>query len=97
MQTAWYDVTDQDLSTNTLPRDIRLMRMPVLSEEQLAVLKQIAWRLRGDDYIDSKKSRDELVRLGLVERFGTFNFISRAGVVVLDTLGLLKDSGDVID
>jgi hypothetical protein len=97
MPTAWYDVTDQDLSTNILPRDIRLMRMPVLSEEQLAILKQIAWRLRGDDYVDSKKSRDELVRLGLIERFGTFNFISRAGVVVLDTLGLLKESGDVLD
>ncbi len=97
MQTAWYEVSDQDLSTNNLPRDIRLMRMPVLSEDQLAVLKQIAWRLRGDDYVDSKKTRDELVQFGLVDRFSTFNFVSRAGVVVLETLGLLKENGDVVD
>jgi len=97
MNTAWYDVTDQDLSTNTLPRDIRLMRMPVLSEQQLAVLKQIAWRLRGDDYVDSRQTRDELVDMGLVDRFGIYNFISLAGVVMLETLGLLKENGDVID
>jgi hypothetical protein len=97
MHTAWYDVTDQDLRSNSLPRDIRLMRMPVLSEQQLAVLKQIAWRLRGDDYVDSRQTRDELVSLGLVDRFGTYNFLTRAGVVMLETLGLLKENGDVLD
>jgi len=97
MQTTWYDVTDQDLGSNSLPRDIRLMRMPVLSESQLAVLKQIAWRLRGDDYVDSRQTRDELVALGLVDRFGTYNFLTRAGVIMLETLGLLKENGDVAD
>lgn len=91
----WFEVTDEELKLDTRPRDIRLGRAPALSAVQLDCLIQLGQRIRGDGYVNSKSNRSELVDMGLADRFNGYNFITKSGVALLETLGLLKDSGEV--
>lgn len=64
----------------------RLLLLPTLTPVQVEQLEQL-WRApRGDGYVLSKASRDDLARKGLADRWNGFNFITKAGVAVLDGL-----------
>lgn len=65
----------------------RLMYIPLLLPpelEQLEILgKQHVW----DGNVLSKGARDALVTYGLADRWNGMNFITKAGMAVLDALG----------
>lgn len=68
----------------------RKQRCPRLTATQLECL----WQLRmtvWDGYLISKTGRDQLVDKGLVARCNGWQFITREGMCVLDTYGLLED------
>jgi hypothetical protein len=67
----------------------RLPLLPLLSPIQLDQLKQCC-RPIGDGYVISKSVRDTLAKSDLIYRFNGWNIISDLGLIVLDTLGLVK-------
>jgi hypothetical protein len=69
-------------------REQRLMLIPSLSPVQLEVLVQLSHAV-WDGYIISKQARSDLVHLGLAERWNGWNFATRFGFIVLDTLRML--------
>jgi hypothetical protein len=86
---AWYDVIDEEIAVKDY-KAIRLRNCPRLTAMQLEAL----WQLRmtvWDGYLISKTARDQLVDKGLVARCNGWQFITREGMCVLDTYGLLKD------
>lgn len=86
---AWYD-WDPDKESLEEREAERRRLCPRLTATQLEAL----WQLRmtvWDGYVISKTTRDELVRMGLAERLNGWQFITREGMAVLDTYGLLND------
>jgi hypothetical protein len=74
--------------------DERLLLIPTLSPVQIEALEQLWKAPRWDGNVLSKAARSELHFMGLVERWNGFNFITQAGVAVLDTIkGLEKSRG----
>ena len=69
-------------------REQRLLLIPVLTQIQLDVLKQMTHAV-WDGYVISKQARGELVDMGMVSRWNGWNFITKNGMVVLDTLKML--------
>lgn len=91
---TWYDWIDGESEIERLQR--RRNGCPRLTAPQLEVL----WQMRmtvWDGYVISKATRDWLAfqgvgtMQGLVDRCNGWNFITRLGMAVLDTYGLLKD------
>lgn len=66
----------------------RLLLLPKLSPIEVDCLKQLV-KPTWDGYIISSHHRSLLVKQGLVARWNGWNFITRLGVIVLDTLGLM--------
>ncbi len=84
----WYDWIDNETPE---AREARRRRgCPRLSVTQLESLYQLR-RTVSDGYAISKATRDILVRMGLVDRLNGWQFITRRGMAVLDTYGLLHD------
>ena len=77
----WYD---------DLPEAERKLRAPRLTATQLEVLTQMR-KTTWDGYVISKAARDELVNLGLVTRCNGWQVVTREGMAVLDTYGLMAD------
>ena len=68
----------------------RIAMLPHLSGTQIDQLKQLV-SPTYDGNVISKSARSELVDKGLAARWNGLNFITQAGVCVLDTLGMLGD------
>lgn len=66
--------------------DERLFKIPDLTSIQVEQLEAFWVKPASDGYVISKQVRGELVEMGLVERWNGWNFITKAGVAVLDTL-----------
>ena len=89
----WYD-WDDDNETLEERKEIRRAQCPRLTALQLEAL----WQLRvtmWDGHLISKTTRDELVNMGLAERLNGWQFITREGMAVLDTYGLLETAATV--
>jgi membrane-associated HD superfamily phosphohydrolase len=82
----WYDAVDEGEEVEAR----RYKLCPRLTAVQLEALWQLRVIVR-DGYLISKTARDQLVDLGLAERLNGWQFITRAGMAVLDVYGLLKD------
>ena len=85
---AWYDVRDDE--TVDAAKERRRREVSRLTATQLEAL----WQLRltvWDGFLISKTARDQLVDKGLVARCNGWQFITRDGMCVLDTYGLLED------
>jgi len=68
----------------------RIGMLPNLSSTEIEQLTQLicpTW----DGNLISKSVRSELHQKGLIRRWNGLNFITQAGVCVLDTLGILGD------
>lgn len=74
----------------SITKDERLGLIPALSAMELEQLQSL-FHPRWDGNIISKSIRDELVAKGLVDRWNGMNFISKLGMVVLDTLGMVDE------
>ena len=84
----WYDVRDDE--TVDAAQERRRREVPRLTSVQLEAL----WQLRitvWDGYLISKTARTQLVDKGLVARCNGWQVITREGMCVLDTYGLLED------
>jgi hypothetical protein len=84
----WYDVDE-----NQIVRDVSVRRRD-LCPRLTAVQLEALWQLRmtvWDGYLMSKTARDQLVDKGLATRCNGWQFITREGMCVLDTYGLLED------
>lgn len=57
--------------------------------EQLKQLTQVTW----DGQVLSKTARDSLVKTGLADRFGGYNFITKKGVRWLVEVNMLTTNG----
>lgn len=90
----WFD-WDPDKETLEDCRERRLARFPVLSPpqlEQLQHLRQALW----DGYLISKEARSYLVKVGLAIKWNGWQVISREGLCLLETLGLLHDEKPLV-
>ena len=74
------DATDAD----------RVGMLPRLTPSQLEQLTQLICPTYDGNVI-SKSIRSELVSMELADRWNGLNFITQAGICVLDTLGILGD------
>lgn len=86
---AWYD-WDSDKE----PHEAAEARRKEMCPRLTATLLEALWQLRitvWDGYLISKTARDQLVGLNLVARLNGWQFITREGMAVLDTYGLLED------
>lgn len=86
----WFD-WNPDIESFEEAKIRRRQACPRLTANQLEAL----WQLRmtiSDGYVISKTLRDQLVKMGLAERLNGWQFITREGMAVLDTYGLLRDS-----
>jgi hypothetical protein len=68
----------------------RVTMLPSLTRTQIEQLTQLV-SPTYDGNVISKSVRSELVDLKLAERWNGLNFITQAGMCVLDTLGILGD------
>lgn len=68
----------------------RISMLPVLTSSQLEQLTQLV-SPTYDGNVISKSLRSDLVIIGLAARWNGLNFITQAGMCVLDTLGILGD------
>jgi len=68
----------------------RITMLPHLSGSQIEQLTQLI-SPTYDGNVISKSLRSELVDMKLAARWNGLNFITQAGVCVLDTLGILGD------
>jgi hypothetical protein len=68
----------------------RILLLPNLSSVELEQLTQLI-SPTYDGNVISKSVRSDLCDKGLVARWNGLNFITQAGVCVLDTLGVLGD------
>ncbi len=99
----WYDIdppeqkgSNESFYKDSTLRTLRILKMPFdLTPTDLDGLRQIAQRMRGDGYVNSKSSRDQLFKYGLIDRWNGFNFITKAGIITLDCFEMLKDSGEI--
>lgn len=66
----------------------RLLLLPKLFPTEVDCLKQLI-KTTWDGYVISPHHRSLLVKQGLVARWNGWNFITRLGVIVLDTLQLM--------
>ena len=78
---GWFDVDDPEQRKAGCPR---------LTAVQLEVLYQLRMTV-WDGYLISKTARSELVDMGLATRCNGWQVLTREGLAVLDTYGLLKD------
>ena len=70
-------------------RDERLELIPILSPAQVECLSQLR-SATWDGNLISKDIRTELVQIGMAERWNGWTFITKLGIIVLHTLGMLK-------
>jgi hypothetical protein len=68
----------------------RISMLPSLTSSQLEQLTQLV-SPTYDGNVISKSLRSDLVIMGLAARWNGLNFITQAGMCVLDTLGILGD------
>jgi hypothetical protein len=68
----------------------RIAMLPILTSSQLEQLTQLV-SPTYDGNVISKGLRSDLVIMGLAARWNGLNFITQAGMCVLDTLGILGD------
>ena len=85
----WYDWNPESETLEQRQAERRRLcpRLPSAELEALWQLLMTVW----DGYVISKYARDILVQMGLAERLNGWQFITRQGMAVLDTYGLLKD------
>jgi hypothetical protein len=67
------------------PND-RLAMLPILGSAELEQLEQLGKAAVWDGYLISKAARQTLCSLGLASSWNGMNFITQAGMAVLDTL-----------
>jgi len=77
----WYDESDEERRRRLCPR----LTAPQL--EALYQLRMTVW----DGYVISKTARDQLVDKGLATRCNGWQVITREGMAVLSTYGLMED------
>lgn len=65
----------------------RLSMIPILSGPQLEQLEHFGKGPVWDGYLISKAARTDLHMMGLASRWNGMNFITQAGMAILDTLG----------
>jgi hypothetical protein len=70
---------------DTEPED-RLMLIPILTSTQLEQLEHFGKGPVWDGYLISKAARQDLCQKGLATSWNGMNFITQAGMAVLDTL-----------
>jgi hypothetical protein len=68
----------------------RIAMLPRLTPVQLEQLTQLV-SPTYDGNVISKSVRSELVDMKLADRWNGLNFITQAGICVLDTLGIIGD------
>ena len=85
----WYDWDSEHelLETAEARRKELCPRLTATQLEALWQLRMTVW----DGYLMSKTTRDQLCDLGLVDRCQGWQVITREGLAVLDTYGLLDD------
>ena len=64
----------------------RLGMLPILSSAELEQLEHLGKGAVWDGYLISKNARTSLCLIGLASRWNGMNFITQAGMAVLDTL-----------
>ncbi len=92
---SWWIICDEDFenfdySEPDFFKTVRRLKMPYqLNENQLELLKQCE-KATADGNLISKEIRDQLFSLRLIDRFDGLNYLTREGLIVLDTLNLIK-------
>ena len=84
---AWFDFNPEVESLEEC-RDRRLLQMPQLTPIQLKALVQLTHAV-WDGYLISKQARSDLIDMGLVTKWNGWQVITREGLAVLETLGML--------